>query len=95
MKYDFDGWVDGYKVRYFNWVDGKRIYFNVQYFKPGQSISKSPVWDKTVFIAENDMADRAIEHLIHSLVNKVAHTEIKEGAEVTWTFQPNSYFGRA
>jgi len=39
---EMDKWISGYKVRSFPWIDGKHIYFNVQYYKPGQSIEKPP-----------------------------------------------------
>ena len=32
---EIDKWFGCYKVRYFPWIDGKQIYFNVQYFPPG------------------------------------------------------------
>jgi hypothetical protein len=41
---ELDRWIGSYKVRAFPW-NGKRIYFNVQYYAPGQSIEKPPVWD--------------------------------------------------
>ena len=31
---EIDGWVGPYKVKAFPWIDGKRIYFNVQYYEP-------------------------------------------------------------
>lgn len=47
---DFEKWISGCLVRVFPWVDGKNIYVNVQYFRPGQSISRPPAWEKTVYI---------------------------------------------
>ena len=41
---DFEKWVSGYKVRVFPWIDGETFYVNVQYFAPGQSIARPPVW---------------------------------------------------
>ena len=70
---EIDSWVNGYKVRSFPWIDGKTIYFNVQYYLPGQSLSQPPAWDKTVYI-ENDVAGRNIvENLTASLVEYVAN----------------------
>lgn len=40
---ELDRWIGSYKVRSFPWIDGKRIYFNVRYYAPGQSIEKPPV----------------------------------------------------
>jgi len=85
MSINIDTWVSGYKVRAFNWIDGKRIYFNVQYYLPGQSIEKPPVWDKTVFITENDNGYKLINDFIYTLVENVANMQIKEGFEITIT----------
>jgi len=30
-KMELDRWIGSYNVRSFPWIDGKRIYFNVQY----------------------------------------------------------------
>ena len=46
----FDGWIRSYRVTIFSWIDGETIYVNVQYYAPGQSIARPPVWDKTVYI---------------------------------------------
>ena len=50
---ELDTWIGSCKVRAFPWIDGKRIYFNVQYYKSGQSVEKPPAWDKTVFVTDN------------------------------------------
>jgi hypothetical protein len=49
---EIDKWVAGYKSAVLPVIDGKRIYFNVQYYAPGQSIAKPPAWDKTVYITD-------------------------------------------
>ncbi len=85
MNINIDEWISGYKVRSFNWIDGKRIYFNVQYYSPGQSIDRPPAWDKTVFIVDNSNAYRLINDFTHTLVEYIAKMEIKEGSEVTIT----------
>ena len=85
MKREIDEWVDGYKVRSFPWVDGKSIYFNVQYYKPGQSIQKPPVFDKTVYITDNENGNRLIDNFTSSLVGMVARMEIPNGAKVVIT----------
>jgi hypothetical protein len=82
---EIDKWINSYKVRSFNWIDGKRIYFNVQYYACGQSISKPPVWDKTVYITNNEAGRRLINDYIHSLVEFVARMEIIDNTEVTIT----------
>ncbi len=80
-----DKWISGYKVRSFPWIDGKRIYFNVQYFSPGQSVDKAPVWDKTVYITNNAAGRRLVYDFSHSLVEYIATMQISKGAEVTLT----------
>ena len=82
---ELDSWVGGYKVRAFPWIDGKRIYFNVQYFKPGQSIRKPPVWDKTVYITDNPAGQQLVSDFTHSLVEHVAKMQIADDTEVTLT----------
>ncbi len=82
---NIDGWIAGYKVRSFPWIDGKRIYFNVQYYAPGQSIQKPPVWDKTVYITDNTAGQRLVNEFTHSLVEHVARMQIPRGAEVIIT----------
>ena len=74
-----------YKIRSFPWIDGKRIYFNVQYYAPGQSIEKPPIWDKTVYITDNPAGQRLVNDFTHSLVEHVAKMQITNGTEVTLT----------
>ncbi len=82
---EIDKWVSCYKVRSFPWIDGKRIYFNVQYFLSGQSIEQPPAWDKTVYITDNEAGQRLLTDFLDSLVNHVAKMQIKQGTEVTLT----------
>lgn len=69
---EIDKWIGPYKVRSFPWIDGKRIYFNVQYYAPGQSIAKPPAWDKTVYITDNASGWRLVHDFTDSLVNHIA-----------------------
>jgi len=85
MNINIDKWISGYKVRAFNWVDGERIYFNVQYYQSGQSIEQPPVWDKTVYIIDNENGQKLVNEFTHSLVENVANMQIKEGFEITIT----------
>lgn len=43
---NLEKWVDGYKVHVMDWIDGENIYINIQYFKPGSSLSKPPAMEK-------------------------------------------------
>lgn len=82
---EIDRWISSYKVRSFPWIDGKRIYFNVQYFAPGQSIEKPPVWDKTVYIINNEAGRRLVHEFTNSLVNHIAGMQSLENIEITLT----------
>ena len=75
---NIDKWIGSCKIRSFPWIDGKRIYFNVQYYAPGQSIEKPPVWDKTVYITDNDAGQRLVNNFTHSLVEHIAKMQITE-----------------
>ena len=82
---EIDGWVGPYKVRVFPWIDGRRIYFNLQYFKPGQSIERPPAMDKTVYITDNDNGRRLVFGFTHSLAEHISNMQIPCNAEVTLT----------
>ena len=82
---NIDKWVGAYKVRSFNWIDGKRIYFNVLYYTPGQSINKAPAWDKTIYITDNAEGQKIVSEFTHSLVEHVAKMEIQSKDETTIT----------
>lgn len=82
---ELDKWIGAYKIRSFPWIDGKRIYFNVQYYKSGQSIERPPVWDKTVYITNNEAGRRLVYEFTDSLVNHVAQIKIEEHKEITLT----------
>ena len=57
----------------------------IQYYQLGQSIEQPPVWDKTVYITENDNGYKLINDFIYTLVEHVANMQIKEGFEITIT----------
>lgn len=84
---ELDRWIGSYKVRAFPWIDGKQIYINVQYYAPGQSIEKPPVWDKTVYVADNEEGRRLVYEFTDSLVGHVADMQTTEGIEITFTVQ--------
>ena len=79
---ELDKWIRSYKIRAFPWIDGKRIYFNVQYYAPGRSIHKPPAWDKTVYITDNTAGQRLVYEFTDSLVEHVAKMIIREGTEI-------------
>jgi hypothetical protein len=42
---NIDRWINGYKVRIMDWIDGKNIYCNVAYYRSGARID-NPAWEK-------------------------------------------------
>lgn len=77
---EIDGWFSGYKVRSFPWIDGKTIYFSVQCFAPGQSLSQPPVLDKTVYVTDNESGRRIVHDCTDSLAQYVARMKVPDGA---------------
>ena len=82
---EFDKWIGSCKIRSIPWIDGKRIYFNVQYYAPGQSIEKPPVWDKTVYITDNIAGRRLVHEFTDSLVNYIVGMKLEDNVEITLT----------
>ncbi|MFR1804772.1 MAG: hypothetical protein ACLSWS_22485 [Faecalispora jeddahensis] len=82
---EIDAWVSGYKVRSSPWIDGKTIYFNVQCYQPGQSLSQPPAWDKTVYITDNATGRDMVENFTSSLTEHVANLEIPLGRKMMLT----------
>jgi len=69
---DIHTWIQSYKITSFDWFDGKTIYVNVEYYKPGQSINQPPVWDKSVFIIKNLAGQNVVHNFMDTLVNYIA-----------------------
>jgi hypothetical protein len=82
---EIDKWIGSYKVRSFPWIDKKHIYFNVQYYVPGKSIHKPPVWDKTVYITDNAEGQRLVYQFTDTLTEYVAQMSIPEGGKAIIT----------
>ena len=76
---EINDWIEGYKVRSFPWIDGKRIYFNVQYYKHGQSLSQPPAFEKTVYLTDNERGRKLIEERLHSFIIYIARLPIPNG----------------
>lgn len=85
MYINIDKWIRGYNVRAFNWIDGKSIYFNVQYFAPGKSTEQHPIWDKTVYLTDNEAGQRLVKDYLDSLVEHIANMQIQNGNKVVLT----------
>jgi hypothetical protein len=82
---EIDKWIRSYKVRSFPWIDRKTIYFNMQYYAPGQSIERPPVWDKTVYITDNAAGQRLVYDFTDTLVEHVASMQIANNTKVILT----------
>lgn len=74
-----DKWVSGCNVVAFPWIDGKNIYVNVRYYKPGQAISHAPVWEKTAYIEDNERGRVLVFEYTDTLVNAFCIGKIKHG----------------
>lgn len=61
-----DTWTSGYKVEACDWYDGKHIYFDVQSFKPGASISRPPDLERSILIDKSEM------HKIEQFTDSIA-----------------------
>lgn len=68
-----DSWIEGYKVEAFDWFDGKSIYINIQCFRPGQSITSRPVFDKSFWIDKQD--ENIVRNFTSSIVLALAKME--------------------
>lgn len=82
---EINRWIGGYKVRSFPWIDGKTIYFNVQCFAPGQSLSQPPAWDKTVYVTDNPAGRSIVRDFTDSLAQHVAGIDIQPGMKIILT----------
>lgn len=83
-----DKWIGSYRVTTMPWIDGKRIYVNVQCFASGQSIEKPPVWDKTVYIIDNQNGQNVVSNFMDSLVQHIANMQIPDTSkEITLNFE--------
>lgn len=86
-----DTWIAGCKVNCRPWIDHKTMIFNVQYYRPGQSLNKPPVWDRTVYIEDNDAGRRIIREFTDSLVTYISQMpdsrfDIGEGNKLVFKF---------
>ena len=63
---NIDTWVEGYKVRAFDWVDGKNIYLHIESYKPGASLAQPPAVEKSFLIPMEE--EPKIRNFLHSIV---------------------------
>lgn len=72
---NIDTWVHGCKVRVFPWIDGKNLYMNVQWFKPGSRLS-DPAWERSLLITDNPEARYMLTNFLDSIVAAVERMEL-------------------
>lgn len=63
---NIDTWASGYKVRAIDWIDGKNIYLNIQYYLPGASLERSPAKEKTFLIPKSE--EWKLKEMLNSVV---------------------------
>ena len=80
----YEGFIDGYLVHVEEWYDNT-IYFNVRYFNSGQSIHSEPVFDKAVYITNNEKGRNMVSNYKSTLVNYVARLDT-EDKKIVLTF---------
>ena len=80
----FEGFIDGYLKKKKKWYDGT-IYFNVRYFRPGQSINQPPIFDKSVYITDNDKGRYMVQNFKSSLAEYVARMDVNPENKVVIT----------
>ena len=71
-------WVSGCEVRACTCTDGKSIYVNVQYFKPGQSLYQPPTWEKSALIANDEAGRRLVFEYTSTLVDAFTLGKIRD-----------------
>lgn len=74
-----DKWIQGCKVHVEAWIDGKTIYVNARYYRPGQSLSQAPVWDRTIYVTDDKNGRIIVEHFLDSLVLHICSMNYKDG----------------
>ena len=80
-----DKWIGPYKVQAFPWIDKKQIYVNVQYFAPGQSVERPPVWDKIIYVTDDKAGRNFVFVNTHTLVDYVSTLDILENTKTVVT----------
>ena len=84
---NFAGWIDGYKVTVFPWIDREHIYVNVQYFKSGASLAQPPAMEKTAFITDNENGRNMVKNYLSTLVHYIARSKIETGKRMYITVE--------
>ena len=67
---NIERWISGYKATAADWYDGKNIYFEVEYYSPGQSVSAPPVWSKSYLLPIENA--QTVQEYFDSVTNALA-----------------------
>lgn len=65
---DMTQWIAGYHVRVMDWYDGKHIYLNIAYYKPGSSLSRPPQAERS-FLIPVEERQKVTDYLYSIVVN--------------------------
>lgn len=71
---NIERWINRYKVTAIDWYDGENIYFEIEYYRPGQSLGKSPIWSKS-FLIPNCEEQKIHDHFDSVAVNLATITD--------------------
>lgn len=66
---DIRKWEAGCRVTAFDWIDGKSIYLHMEYFAPGQSLSRAPAKEKSVLLEKSEETEYRLRNYLNSIVN--------------------------
>lgn len=58
---------------------------NVQYFAPGQSMERPPVWDKTIYVTDDKAGRNFVFVNTHMLADFVSNLEIMKNTKTVVT----------
>lgn len=85
---NIDTWTSGYKIRAVDWIDGKNIYLNIAYYKPGSSLERPPEVEKSVLIPKEE--SYKLKQYLDSIVK-----EYEESGKTEENFETQSTYGYA
>lgn len=79
---ELNKWVGACKVRAFPWIDKQHIYVNVQCFQSGKSLYQPPVFDRTVYIKNDEKGRDLVFEFTDTLVEAIRFGKIKPGSYI-------------
>lgn len=79
---ELNKWCGSCKVHAFPWIDKQNIYVNVQCFQSGKSLHQSPVWDRTVYVKNDEAGRELVFEFTDTLVEAIRFGRIKHGSYI-------------